>query len=85
MFLDCFVGTGAGGFCSGEVEPQTLKLGSYQRHGGLEDVEEDGQYVKGAWLGLRSLVGFLAGNSCQCWSSDEDVKGIGEEVAAFNL
>lgn len=25
LFLDCFVGTGAGGFCSGEVELQTLK------------------------------------------------------------
>lgn len=51
----------------------------------MEDVEEDGQYVKGAWLGLRSLLSFLAGNLCKCWTSDDDVKGIGEEVAAFNL
>lgn len=48
-------------------------------------MEEDGQYVKGAWLGLRSLLSFLAGNLCKCWTSDDDVKGIGEEVAAFNL
>jgi hypothetical protein len=60
LFPDCFVGTGAGGFCSGEVEPQTLELARWRLgrcgggwtvcEGGVVGVKEPSKFFGGKFM-----------------------------------